>query len=96
VATPTARGHDVAYSAVNYTLPTGVRHPMLVAGGGTDLLVVTGNADTIQTGGAGHDTFAFPNAMGHDEVTKFGTAKDTFQFNASLFANFAAAMADAS
>jgi hypothetical protein len=34
--------------------------------------------------------------MGHDEVTNFGTAKDTLQFNATLFANFAAAMADAS
>ena len=38
---------------------------------------------------------AFPNAMGHDEVTNFSTAKDTLQFNASLFANFAAAMTDA-
>jgi hypothetical protein len=34
--------------------------------------------------------------MGRDEVTNFGTANDTLQFNASLFANFAAAMADAS
>jgi len=34
--------------------------------------------------------------MGHDEVTDFGIAKDTLQFNASLFANFSAAMQDAS
>ena len=33
---------------------------------------------------------------GHDEVSNFGTAKDTLQFNATLFANFSAAMADAS
>jgi len=50
---------------------------------------------TILTGGSGHDTFAFPNLMGHDEVTNFGLAKDTLQFNASLFANFAAAMTSA-
>jgi len=68
----------------------------LVAGSGTDMLWVTGVAGTTLTGGAGHDTFAFPNAMGHDEVTNFGTAKDTLQFNASLFANFSAAMASAS
>jgi hypothetical protein len=48
------------------------------------------------TGGAGHDTFAFPNAMGHDEVTNFGIAKDTLQFNMTLFSNFTAAMSAAS
>ena len=64
----------------------------LVAGSGADLLVVAGTAGTILTGGAGHDTFAFPNVMGHDEVTNFGVAKDTLQFNATLFSNFTAAM----
>jgi Ca2+-binding RTX toxin-like protein len=68
----------------------------LVAGSGADTLIVTGNAGTIMTGGAGSDTFAFPNVMGHDSVTNFGTAKDTLQFNMTLFANFSAAMADAS
>jgi fibronectin-binding autotransporter adhesin len=68
----------------------------LVAGSGTDLLVVAGTAGTIMTGGAGHDTFAFPNVMGHDEVTNFGTPKDTLQFNATLFSNFTAAMTHAS
>jgi Ca2+-binding RTX toxin-like protein len=68
----------------------------LVAGSGTDFLAVTGTAGTTLTGGAGADTFAFPNAMGHDEVTNFGTGKDVLQFNASLFANFSAAMASAS
>jgi Ca2+-binding RTX toxin-like protein len=64
----------------------------LVAGSGADLLVVAGTAGTILTGGAGHDTFAFPNVMGKDEVTNFGFAKDTLQFNATLFSNFTAAM----
>jgi Ca2+-binding RTX toxin-like protein len=68
----------------------------LVAGGGADTLYVTGTAGTILTGGAGHDTFAFPNVMGHDEVTNFGLAKDTLQFNATLFSNFTAAMNAAS
>jgi Ca2+-binding RTX toxin-like protein len=68
----------------------------LVAGSGADTLIVTGNAGTTMTGGAGSDTFAFPNVMGHDTVTNFGTTKDVLQFNATLFANFAAAMADAS
>ena len=68
----------------------------LVAGGGADTLYVTGTAGTILTGGIGHDTFAFPNAMGHDEVTNFGIAKDTLQFNATLFSNFTAAMNHAS
>jgi hypothetical protein len=68
----------------------------LVAGSGADLLVVAGTAGTILTGGAGHDTFAFPNVMGHDEVTNFGVAKDTLQFNATLFSNFTAAMNHAS
>jgi hypothetical protein len=34
--------------------------------------------------------------MGHDEVTNFSTAKDTLQFNATLFSNFTAAMNAAS
>jgi hypothetical protein len=65
----------------------------LVAGSGADILSVTGTAGTILTGGTGADTFSFSNAMGHDEVTNFGIAKDTLQFNATLFANFTAAMA---
>jgi len=68
----------------------------LVAGSGTDALYVTGTAGTILTGGSGHDTFAFPNLMGKDEVTNFGLAKDTLQFNATLFSNFTAAMNAAS
>jgi hypothetical protein len=67
----------------------------LVAGSGADLLVVAGTAGTILAGGAGQDTFAFPNIMGHDEVTNFGIAKDIRQFNATLFENVSAAMADA-
>ena len=65
-------------------------------GGGADILVVAGAAGTILTGGAGHDTFAFPDVMGHDEVTNFGTPKDTLQFNITLFSNFTAAMNHAS
>jgi Ca2+-binding RTX toxin-like protein len=114
---------DTVYTAANFTLPTNVDTlflegsasqgagnsdavdtlygnfgvaSTLVAGSGADLLVATGTAGTILTGGAGADTFAFPNAMGHDEVTNFGTAKDTLQFNATLFANFTAAMNAAS
>jgi hypothetical protein len=68
----------------------------LVAGNGGDTLYVTGTAGTILTGGTGHDTFAFPNVMGHDEVTNFGTPEDTLQFNATLFSNFTAAMNHAS
>jgi len=68
----------------------------LVAGTGADMLSVTGVAGTILTGGAGADTFAFPDAMGHDEVTNFGVAKDTLQFNMTLFSNFTAAMNHAS
>ena len=68
----------------------------LIAGSGTDYLAVAGSAGTTLTGGAGHDTFAFPNVMGHDEVTNFGLAKDTLQFNATLFSNFTAAMNHAS
>jgi Ca2+-binding RTX toxin-like protein len=67
----------------------------LVAGSGTDTLVVTSKGSTTMTGGAGHDTFVFPNVMGKDVVTNFGTGKDTLQFNATLFANFSAAMASA-
>jgi hypothetical protein len=67
----------------------------LVADSGADILSVTGTAGTTLTGGAGADTFAFPNIMGQDEVTNFGIAKDTLQFNATLFANFTAAVADA-
>ena len=59
----------------------------LVAGSGADTLFVTGTAGTFLTGGAGHDTFAFPDVMGHDEVTNFGIARDTLQFNMTLFSN---------
>ena len=68
----------------------------LVAGSGADLLVVTGTAGIPPLAGAGHDTFAFPNVMGHDAVTNFGVTKDTLQFNATLFSNFIAAMNAAS
>jgi len=68
----------------------------LVAGSGADTLYVTGTAGAIMTGGAGPDTFVFPNIMGNDEVTNFSTAKDTLQFNATLFSNFSAAMQNAS
>jgi Ca2+-binding RTX toxin-like protein len=118
-----ANSTDTVYAAANYILPTNVDTlflegtasqgtgngdaanvlygnagvaSTLVAGSGNDILAVIGTAGTILTGGAGHDTFAFPNVMGHDEVTNFNTAKDTLQFNAALFANFSAAMADAS
>jgi len=114
---------DTVYAAANFTLPANVDTlflegnaslgtgnddavdtlygnfgvaSTLVAGGGGDTMWVTGTAGTILTGGAGADTFAFPDVMGRDEVTNFGTAKDTLWFNASLFANFTAAMSDAS
>jgi Ca2+-binding RTX toxin-like protein len=115
---------DNVYAAANFTLPTNVDTlflegssatqgtgngdpadalygnagvaSTLVAGSGADLLVVTGIAGTILTGGAGHDTFAFPNVMGLDEVTNFDVTKDTLQFNATLFSNFTAAMNAAS
>jgi len=57
---------------------------------------VTGTAGTTLTVGVGADTFAFPNTTGNDEVTNFGTAKDTLQCNATLFSNFTAAMNAAS
>jgi hypothetical protein len=69
---------------------------ILSAGSGVDTLYVTGTAGTIMTGGAGADTFAFPDVMGHDEVTNFGIAKDTLQFNMTLFSNFTATMNAAS
>ncbi len=68
----------------------------LVAGSGADTLYVTGIAGTIMTGGTGRDTFAFPDVLGKDEVTNFGVAKDTLQFNATLFSNFTVAMNAAS
>jgi Ca2+-binding RTX toxin-like protein len=37
---------------------------ILVTGSGADILSMTGAAGTILTGGAGIDTFAFPNVMG--------------------------------
>ncbi len=82
--------------AVDALVGNGSVASTLVAGSGADTLYVTGTAGTILTGGAGHDTFAFPNVMGHDEVTNFGLAKDTLQFNATLFSNFTAAMNHAS
>jgi hypothetical protein len=60
-----AVGSDTVYAAANFTLPTNV-----------DTLLLEGNASR----GTGHDTFAFPNLMGHDEVTNFETPKDTPQF----------------
>jgi Ca2+-binding RTX toxin-like protein len=62
-------------------------------GGGADILVVAGAAGTILTGGAGHDTFAFPNVMGDDEITNFNDATDTLQFDAPAVASVSAAMA---
>jgi len=118
-----ASSTDTVYAAANFTLPTNVdtlflegnaSHGIgnsdannalfgnggvastLVGGSGADTLYVTGAAGTILTGGTGHDTFAFPDVMGHDEVTNFGVAKDTLQFNMTLFSNFTAAMNHAS
>jgi Ca2+-binding RTX toxin-like protein len=67
----------------------------LLAGSGADILVVTGAAGTTLTGGAGHDTFSFPDAMGNDETTNFDPAKDMLPYDASLFVNFSAVMATA-
>ena len=82
--------------AVNALFGNGGVASTLVAGSGADTLYVTGTAGTVLTGGTGHDTFAFPNAMGDDTVTNFAIAKDTLQFNTTLFANFTAAMNAAS
>jgi Ca2+-binding RTX toxin-like protein len=82
--------------AVNKLFGNGGVASTLVAGSGADTLYVTGTAGTILSGGAGSDTFAFPNLMGNDEITNFGIAKDTLQFNATLFSNFTAAMNHAS
>ena len=68
----------------------------LVAGIGADILYVPARPAPFLRAAPGTATLAFPNAMGHGEVTNFGLAKDTLQFSASLFANFTAAMNAAS
>ena len=69
----------------------------MTAGNGTDILVVGGTAGTTLVGGTGKDTFVFQNNLtGLDTVKNFSVANDTLQFNKTLYANYAAAMAHAS
>jgi Ca2+-binding RTX toxin-like protein len=82
--------------SINYLYDFSSVASTLKAGSGADSLCVYGTAGTTLTGGAGKDTFIFANKlMGQDTVTNFSAKKDVLQFNSSLFANFAAAMADA-
>jgi hypothetical protein len=65
----------------------------LHAGSGPQILY--GAPGESMIGGNGPDTFVFEAGFGQDTVANFHTSNDVLQFNPSLFANFAVAMADA-
>jgi hypothetical protein len=57
--------------------------------------LVAGFADATLVGGPGSDTFVINPSVGQETIQNFDPAHDTLQFNAALFANYAAAMTDA-
>jgi VCBS repeat-containing protein len=65
---------------------------VLIGGNGPDVLI-GGSGDTL-TGGNGPDTFLFRPDFGQNTITDFDVKNDGIQFNAALFTNFAAVMAD--
>jgi VCBS repeat-containing protein len=64
----------------------------LVGGNAADVLI-GGNGDRL-TGGNGPDTFLFRPNFGQNTITNFDVRNDVIQFDATLFANFAAVMPD--
>jgi hypothetical protein len=61
---------------------------------GNDTLVASA-ADTTLYGNPGNTTFAIGPGAGQDKIYNFQNSQDTLQFNHALFANFAAAMTNA-
>ena len=68
------------------------RRQALIGGNAGDVLI-GGPGDTL-TGGTGPDTYLFRPKFGTETITNFNPQNDVVQFNAALFANFAAVMAD--
>jgi hypothetical protein len=61
---------------------------------GNDTLVASAANSTL-FGNPGNTTFAIGPGAGQDKIYNFATSQDTLQFNHALFANFAAAMTNA-
>jgi hypothetical protein len=61
---------------------------------GNDTLVAS-TANSTLFGNPGNTTFAIGPGAGQDKIYNFTTSQDTLQFNHALFANFAAAMTNA-
>jgi hypothetical protein len=61
---------------------------------GNDTLVAS-TANSTLFGNPGNTTFAIGPSPGQDKIYNFATGQDTLQFNHALFANFAAAMTNA-
>ena len=58
--------------------------------------VITGNSgNNVLTGGAGVDTFVFNSSFGNDTIMDFNPNEDILQFDHSLFADAATALANA-
>jgi Ca2+-binding RTX toxin-like protein len=76
-------GNDTVFGGTNDFITTG--------NGNNQLVAAPGDTWTV---GHGQDTFAFNPGFGNNTITDFNTSHDVLQFNAALFANYAAAMAD--
>jgi Ca2+-binding RTX toxin-like protein len=78
------------------TLDGGVGDDVLRGDAGNDTLT-GGEGDDLMTGGLGNDTFVFAPGFGQDEIADFRGANmkggDQIQFDASIFADFAAVLA---
>jgi Ca2+-binding RTX toxin-like protein len=68
-------------------------HQTLTATGGSTVLI-GGPSDTLN-GGAGADTFVFPQSFGAETVKNFTPGTDALQFSQAMFANVAAVLSDA-
>jgi 2',3'-cyclic-nucleotide 2'-phosphodiesterase (5'-nucleotidase family) len=90
-------GHDLLRGgAANDTLDGGVGDDVLRGDAGDDTLT-GGEGDDLMTGGSGNDTFVFAPGFGQDEIADFRGSNmkggDQIQFDASIFADFAAVLA---
>jgi Ca2+-binding RTX toxin-like protein len=69
----------------------GANDTITVGNGNDQLFAAPGDMWTI---GRGRDVFTFDPGFGDNTITGFNTSRDVLQFDTTLFANYAAVMAD--
>ncbi|HEY5795749.1 MAG TPA: metallophosphoesterase [Bosea sp. (in: a-proteobacteria)] len=91
-------GNDVIDAGSDADIVTGGAGDDQIKGGSGDDVITGGAGSDLLSGGSGHDNFVFATGFGRDVISDFtltGSGSDTIQFDAGLFADFAAVTAAA-